>query len=596
MAGFTLRTTSIGKDIQTISPELSFERCYCQIISPEKDRTLNLYQTRQKHQLLDPVISIQEYQRIELYLLKILAKALNEIHGIQKSTRFWQIILGHWLRRASKFIIFRIALLLYAKENFPLESVIIYSENLWENTPTDTCDFTDKINEERFILFVDTLLVSRILKDLKLIRVKHNHDSKSIDKPIGMTDLKQSRIKKIVHKLTTKLLCSENSPLISSLYTSKLNRIRLFFYLKSFPANLHIYNHPQIDVEINLREQLKSNLSCSQDGNHREQLILSIIPYILPRLYLEGFADFYNHGVKSNNNTSPRFILTANAFDTHESFKIRTALYTEKHIPYFVLQHGNNYGSNRYASPTVEEMTSDFFFTWGWTVKNNPKYVPLAIQKFTSNTFPSPNKSGRCLIVMTHLPHAFELWNVYGTFQKIVNSQQEFISNISSEISDDVDLRLHSASQYLNFGEKEIALKVLKKHQIQPNSVSYFYALAQSRLVIFTSDSTGMLECLSYNYPCIAIVDNLKYVNCDFLPYYELLVKSNILFVDPIKAAKHVNAIYSDVDRWWFSTETQQARSIFSKFNSRYVDNWAKVAAALINQKISPPIPKSAVL
>ena len=596
MDRFALRTTSIGKGIQTIYPELSLERCYFQIIPIKEDKTLSSYRPRQRYQLLDPVIGTQEYQSIELNLLENLSKALNEIHGIKKSTRFWQIILGHWLRRASKYIIFRIALLLYAKENFPLESVLIYSENLWDNIPTDTRDFTDKISQERFTLFVDTLIVQRIFKDLKLITVDHKHESLYAHKPIGMTGPKNTRIKRVLQNIASKIFCTKHSPIISHLYTSKINRICLFFYLKAFPANLEIYDHSQIDININLREQLKSHLASSQDGNHREQLILSIIPYILPSLYLEGFADFYYHGVKSNNNTSPRFILTANAFDTNESFKIRTALYTEKHIPYFVLQHGNNYGSNKYVSPTVEEMTSDFFLTWGWTEKNNPKYVPLAIQKFTSNTFPSPNKSGRCLIVMTHRPHAFELWNVYGTFQKIVNSQQEFISNISTDICDNVDLRLHSASQYLNFGEKEIALKVLKKHQIQRSSVSYTNALAQSRLVIFTSDSTGMLECLSYNYPCIAIVENLKYVNSDFIPYYELLVKSNILFVDPIEAAKHVNNIYSDVDRWWFSTETQQARAMFSKVNSRYVHNWAKVAATLINQKIRSPIPKSAVL
>ena len=528
--------------------------------------------------------------------METLAKALNEIHGLQKSARFWQIILGHWLRRASKFLIFRISLLRYAEKNFLVKSAIIHGDNFWDQVPTDTLDFTDKLNHDSFILFVDTLIIPQIFQDLELISIEPRHEFLSNPRPVGMSDSRSSKIKKTVQSLVSQILCRKDSPLISSLYTNKINRLRLFFYLKTFPTTSFIYKQMHTNPNIKLRENLKACLAFSKTSSYQEKLILSIIPYILPRLYLEGFAELYQHGVTSNKQTFPRFILTANAFDSDESFKIRTALYTDKHIPYFVLQHGNNYGSNKYTSPTVEELTSDFFLTWGWTLKNKPKYTPLAIQKFTANTFPLPNKSGRILIIMTNRHHPFELWNVYGSFQKIVDSQQLLITNISKDIVKNVDLRLHSASQYLNFGEKNIALQVLNESQIQSTDMSYFQALSQSRLAIFTSDSTGILECLAYNYPCIAIIDNLDYVNSEFICYYEALLKSRILFSDSIKAANHVNDIYANIDRWWFSTKTQQARVMFSQFNARYVDNWPKHAATIINQKISSHTGKPAVL
>ena len=65
---------------------------------------------------------------------------------------------------------------------------------------------------------------------------------------------------------------------------------------------------------------------------------------------------------------NPKFIFTSNSFDTDEIFKQWVARNVEKSVPYFVGQHGNNYGQNIFEGRSIwpERSTCDSFITWGW--------------------------------------------------------------------------------------------------------------------------------------------------------------------------------------------------------------------------------------
>lgn len=379
-----------------------------------------------------------------------------------------------------------------------------------------------------------------------------------------------------------KILSRRHSPLIVSLYTGWFKRYLLYWHIGITPQPSLSYNIKDTSIDLKLRDVLKQILLRHADNfSPRERAIITTLPYTIPSIYLEGFNDLFQNGLSETKGREPRFILTANAFETNESFKIRTAIYTNRKVPYIVLQHGCNYGTNK--DTTVEELTCDYFLSWGWSVRNNQKYIPLAIQKFSKSSFPKPSQNGKLLILMSLRKHPHQLYNVYGEFYKIVRAQQYFLSTLSSNALTNVNLRLHSASEYLSFNEKDVALEILKPNQIEEPSTHLFKSLRNARIAVFTADCTGMLECLCYNYPCVVYTQNLDHVLDSVIHYYELLIEAKILFLNSVDASRHINSIFDNVNLWWTSARTQYAREAFVSANVRYKSNWSKAAAKSIN-------------
>ena len=88
--------------------------------------------------------------------------------------------------------------------------------------------------------------------------------------------------------------------------------------------------------------------------------------------------------------------------------------------------------------------------------------------------------------------------------------------------------------------------------------------IAQSRLVVHSYDSTGILETLSQNIPTLAFWQNGFDHLCDSAkPHYQLLVDAGIVHLTPESVAQKVNEVWSDVDSWWNNETTQCARRHF---------------------------------
>ena len=96
----------------------------------------------------------------------------------------------------------------------------------------------------------------------------------------------------------------------------------------------------------------------------------------------------------------------------------------------------------------------------------------------------------------------------------------------------------------------------------------------ESRIMLFSADSTGMLETLSQNIPTIAFWQNgLGHVRESARPYYQLLFDAGIVHLSPISVAGKINEIWNDVDGWWASREVQEARMKFCERYARLSEN-----------------------
>ena len=107
--------------------------------------------------------------------------------------------------------------------------------------------------------------------------------------------------------------------------------------------------------------------------------------------------------------------------------------------------------------------------------------------------------------------------------------------------------------------------------------------IAQSRLVIHSYDSTGILETLSLNIPTLFFWNGgLDHLLPSAKPYYELLRSSDILLDTPEKAAEIVALHWDKVNEWWESKKVQDARKTFCNQYSRTVKNPVRTMKRLL--------------
>ena len=90
--------------------------------------------------------------------------------------------------------------------------------------------------------------------------------------------------------------------------------------------------------------------------------------------------------------------------------------------------------------------------------------------------------------------------------------------------------------------------------------------MKESRIVVQTYNSTGILETLALGIPSVLFFDlKVTPLRESAVPYYAELKRVGIFHDTPESAAAHVNAIWDNVDAWWTSYEVQEVVANFSK-------------------------------
>ena len=91
-------------------------------------------------------------------------------------------------------------------------------------------------------------------------------------------------------------------------------------------------------------------------------------------------------------------------------------------------------------------------------------------------------------------------------------------------------------------------------------------------------DTTGLLELLSQNIPCLAFWQNgFDHLRASAIPYYEGLVDAGIVHLTHASAAQKVNEVWDDVEGWWGADSLQYAKD-------QFCNQYAKASQNPINE------------
>ena len=501
-------------------------------------------------------------RNIEEKLYTPLVRILNGHHELNLSQRSWKIILGHWLRDFTNTIINRTNTLHQCFENYRISGATFLVSNNKFLVARDTNEFYDLLEDAEWNSNLDYIL---IMKHLKLdIRVDCIYvDSKSeLVSDYQANPFKPNCLKLWAKKFIRLLLRKLSRPtdaFIQNTYLPRREEVKLQLLLGQCPQFWEPIQHKQLGpARVDTRmELLKLTTPSNTNGIIWQELL-----NFLPTSYLENFNYYVSLGRRTPWPSNPKFIFTSNSFHTDEVFKIWAALKVMTGTKYYIGQHGNHYGTYRYTSPSVEEETADKFITWGWT-DYKKQYSPGFVFK-TVGKKGSSNKSGGLLLIESPVDVRRTTWDVTNEFETYFRNQKDFVSKLPQILRNELTIRLHFSSTNLSRAEEQRWREYDPSLQINIGKTPIWELIPEQRLVVYSYDSTGILESLSLNTPMLAFwLNGLQHVTESAKPYYQALVDVGIIHFNPDSAARKVLEVWDDVESWWNQSDLQTARDNF---------------------------------
>lgn len=516
-----------------------------------------------------------EARDLEEKLFPILCDSLNHHHGTQHGARFWRIVLGHWLRRYVDVILNRVKTLELCLQTYQLSGTTAFSGDHYALAPLDSYAAVWAFNDDRWNNALYVRILSLLGEVSCPVEVVAGDASQGFNwRAMETAAPLKRRILKWGYHQVCKLagfLARENDAFIINSYLPKKEEIKFQLALGQVPQ---LWASPQLETTIKpdwaLRQSLSEQIAGISSVTHFE-VTRSLVFEILPVCYLEGFAELTEKVQQLPWPKRPRFIFTSNNFDTDEIFKLWTAQKVESGFKYVTGQHGNNYGTYRYMYPSIEEATADKFLSWGWT-DGLPQHTPAFILKTAGKKTSAYNPNGGLLLIENLLNHRLSTWDSTQEFEAYFVDQQTFIDKLQNPIKKHLVIRLHGANTYLRWGEENRWRDFDTSIKLDTGTLKLSNLIAQSRLIVHSYDSTGILETLSQNLPTLAFWQN----DCDHLrdnakPYYNLLLDVGIVHLTAESAAAKVNEVWDDVDGWWAQRAVQDARK-------KFCDQYARVS------------------
>lgn len=534
------------------------------------------------------------------YLVKI-TNILNKIHGTNYSIRYWNIQIGWWL-------IFFIQVLFdrwTSAHRISLEhpNAEIYKLQLQTKCPSASNSRTffelaanDEIWNERLSTDIFENFTSLKINYVSKINFSQQTQAKkrySFFLPVILVKINallKEMIFKVIFFLTTQLLKiiygkKMRSISLETTYLNRISLLRLFILLRSAPRFFRSWNIASLESSEKMRNWDFPNSQSSDFSKVLEYFL----PKHIPRNFLEGFQINREKCYKLIKEFNPEILVTANDFADNDAWKFWAAECIENGATLLISQHGGSYGIAKYSSTQKYEVCiSDYFLSWGWENKIDPKIVRAPAMKLLAMKQFTPINSGYCLLVTASFPRrSYHLgsWPIGAQLENYIQDQFDFVENLSDVVRRSLAVRL-----FPNDLGWEHALRwqdYNKEIELLPISKDLNSYLESTKLYISTYNATTFLEAFKSNIPTVIFWDpNFWEINEDAQYYFKILAEAKIFFDNPEEAAEHVNNIWSDVPLWWNSKEVRLA---ISKFSNQYaytgLNPLRELSVAILSQK-----------
>jgi putative transferase (TIGR04331 family) len=530
--------------------------------------------------------AVVQVQALTGQLLPELTAALNRYHGVLHRQRYWQILLGHWLQRWVSTACNRYLTLQRALDSYEVEGTTLLRPRNYSLATKDSLAYIWATNDDLWNHVLWGEVLSHLKADTPEPTFIEIDTAPCFDDPRPEPSSNSSirGMLRAVGSAVLPRLARKTDAVIIGSYLPLAVEVRLNLALRQLPQR---WQTPVISFPLpGDRSMLAHELSAPGESG-AAGFVRDLLPRVLPSCFVEGYRNLSAEAEALPWPSQPRFIFTSNNFDTDEVFKAWTALKSEQGIPYFTGQHGNNYGTHFYFGNQnwPERSASDGFFTWGWSDSRMDTFAAFNFKVASRGSM--MDAKGGLLLIETSVEHRFSPWDVTSDHLLYLSQQLRFVDALPNPIRQVLTVRLPIGANCFPHCES------MRWAESQPgltldHGLKTFNSLVRrNRLVVFSYDSTGILEMLATNRPFICFwPGKWDHLESSAIPYYESLREVGIFQESAEAAAQMVASIWADVSGWWGSAQVQRARERFCDRYSRVSVAPARTLAGLFDQAV----------
>jgi putative transferase (TIGR04331 family) len=532
-------------------------------------------------------------------ILRCVKLELNSIFENNFDQKFFEIIIGAWLRKFIQQFVVKYKNIIEINKKFKIDYAKIYDTKNYNFFTSETHTIQHATVNNHWNSCIYSLIISNLDLDIDLnivepIEKNFNDKEFLINKS---TKTERKKIKQIFFNHYSNLidLIPNNSDFFmfnTGFKFSNEKKIDLLFgqlpriYQKKFKFNYSKFDR-DLRNKLNFEKYSKDyNYHKGQDLNKLFNLIIRVLDKSLPLIILEDFQNLIDYSQKLNFPKNPKAICTSYAFESAEPFKFYLAMkkFTNPKMKYFVYQHGGSYITRLDNSFCNECNTCDYFITWGdktdLSKNNNIKFVNF---KLLNKKHFKKIKSEKLLILTRSLGYNSAPYDRYSEGLNELDLTIKLCKMFSKEIKNNTIIRAHYSSK-----NNKNLLNELHEFKIDYAEQNYFEAINNSKLILFNHDSTGILEILALNKPVLCMWGKGSHHQNEFVKDdYEYLNKAEIFFDDIDKLHNHLIKIWNNPLKWWYSENVQKNLSKFVNLYSRMPnENFNKNFIKMIKDKI----------
>ena len=476
-------------------------------------------------------------------VLDQISSNLNEIHSVSYSTRYWNIFIGAWLQQFVDMVMFRM---------FDIERNIEIPAPTTEHSPAKSLrQFHEFSKLESFVerLHYDTL-----------VQLQHPKTPDATD----VTGIGNSQVNTSGRK--------RSRSFVTATYLPRKTEALLQLRLGRIPQRIRVQNLPAAKSSSELRQFLSNS---NRNNSFKAQTIIALLPSYMPCTYVEHYVEMAKTRKPWSSKRFPKVIFTANRHLYDDLFNYWTACAAELGSRVVFAQHGGQFGISQFPSFSErhELSVSNRYLTWGWkSLENCYPGFALTINNARNTT---SHHSGNLLVVTDELwkyPRSIftDLSDVSGYLEHLASA----ISFLHPDVQSEVLLRIHHAEAQSGAPQRQWWTKTLPNISHDNGTLSFSQRLTESRLVLIAHNATSILESVALHAPTIITwSDSYMKVRQSAEAVFDELEQVGIFHRTPESAASFINSVWDDVDGWWNSTSTLEARKQFTDQYARTVSN-----------------------
>lgn len=514
-------------------------------------------------------------QSLYFFGIKNLSKCMNKIHNVEKTDRYWEIIIGPWLSSYLAVLYDRFDRLKIA---FKKHNSFILHTNKDISPPGPPVDAfydyyeliqNDNWNHSIFLDLINFQYSNKIkIYQSKSIKFKESPSLNWLKKDINFYSF--FSLKKIIktflyHIERVYLKINLSIGLKPKIYLNTLS----FGRKSTFLINILLFQDPffKINFPLRLKNSIKKdnkrkiNLNLDFGKSDFERFLSFRILKDIPMELIEYYEDINNY-VESLYN--PKIIVSDGQYWSNSYAKFWMAHAQENGTKLLYAQHGGSITQGTLYSMEFEERVSDNMITW--TIPVNKKHLQLPPGKYISTSKRKYLRTNQQLLIIgIDVPRYIYRCHVNpGSSQLFIHYNQviELYSNLPSEIKSFFRVRATAQDQGWKIEKKyvrDLGINHITKE-------SYTKSIQHSKLIICTYPETTFSDCVARDIPVILMYPDVFWeLNDKMRDLYKILRDAKIIFHNPKELSRHINEIWADPLKWWKSAEVKKSINIYKE-------------------------------